>query len=67
MRIAILLPDMAIVGTVHVLKRQDPVRLVLDGPELFAVLTNAQVTPVRGPVRDAPVVWSTAPASSRRP
>lgn len=56
MRVAMLLPDMAIVGTVHVLKRQDPVRLVLDGPEPFAVLTDAIVTPVRGPARNAPVV-----------
>jgi len=56
MRVAILLPEMAITGTVHVQSRQDPVRLVLDGPERFAVLTEAKVVPVRGSARVAPVV-----------
>jgi hypothetical protein len=55
-RVAILLPEMAITGTVHVQQRQDPVRLVLDGPERFAVLTEAKVVPVRGSSRVAPVV-----------
>lgn len=55
-RVAILLPEMAITGTVHIQNRQDPVRLVLEGPERFAVLTEAKVVPVRGSPRVAPMV-----------
>lgn len=55
-RVAVLLPEMAITGTVHVQARQDPVRFVLDGPEMFAPLTEAKVLPVRGSARVAPVV-----------